>query len=230
MCARQSAASLSCPSCRAAASRDVHSASCYVEFRLPGQVHYGQVQGHRGGAEGFEPLRAPGIHGALTPDPDGGTRNHGAVVAQLGPVGQQALQGRKHGIAQLKTVPVRRLRFAHEPVPRPKIPARAQQEHAGRAGFTLHDFPHGAGVVGTDERIVPGQGRRVAAIVDEGGDQPAFPVAGAGDHDRVVGGPVGVGPNGVQLVFFVPVVAVVRQVAPAESEGQVDRLNGVPGR
>ena len=70
----------------------------------------------------------------------------------------------------------------------------------------------------------------MAAVVDEGGDEPSLSIVDARYHDRVVAGSFRIGAAGKQLVFIIPVVAVVRQVAPSETKGQFNRLNRVPGR
>ena len=84
---------------------------------------------------------------------------------------------------------IRDRRIADVLMGRPELARRPLEEEARRAaGVRLDDLPHGADVVGGDQRVLPGEGGRVARVVHDRPEDPTVAVGGDASHDeRVVG-------------------------------------------
>ena len=132
---------------------------------------------------------ARGLERAGQPDRERGAGLDDAVVAERLAGRQHALERRERTEAEPAPVLVGDGRVADVLMGGAELARGALEEEArGAAGVLLDDLAHGADVVGGDQRVLPGERRRVAGVVDDRAEHA--PVVGRGDppdDERVVG-------------------------------------------
>ena len=162
---------------------------------------------------------------AVVPGADGGAGDNGAGVFEAACRAAGAVReptGR--GVAQLAAIAIGDRRVADETVPRAELSAGARRNRHARAGDRLDDVARRADVVGTDQRVVPGERRRVAGVVDDRGHDASGGV-GSPSHDQRVVGRVGrIEAADEQTVVGVPKIAIGRQRAAAAAVDDRDGL------
>ena len=107
-----------------------------------------------------------GSNGAGQPDRERGAGLDDGVVSERVARRQHPLERRERAEPEPAPVLVGDRRIADVLVGRPELARRPLEEEArGAAGVRLDDLPHGADVVGRDQRVLPGERGRVARVV-----------------------------------------------------------------
>ena len=90
------------------------------------------------------------------------------------PGGGSDFERRQCRKTELPAVAIGDGRVADEAFARAEVAAGALQEQAWRVELCFDRFAERADVVGADQRVLPGERRRMAGIVDERADRPAI--------------------------------------------------------
>ena len=132
---------------------------------------------------------ARGLERRGQPDRERGAGLDDAVEAERLARRQHPLERRERAEAEPAPVLVGDGRVADVLMGRAELARGALEEEAGgSAGVRLDDLAHGADVVRRDQRVLPGERRRVTGVVHDRPEHPPVVVGGdPADDERVVG-------------------------------------------
>ena len=165
-----------------------------------------------------------GLAGLVLPLTEVGPRRHDSLVDEAGSRRRQALDRGGGGIAELATVAIGDGGVADVVVSRRQISRGTLEKERRHAEGILQNLTRGADEVGRQQPVLPGEGRRVARVVEQSRPRFARVAGDPRNEHRVVRGRVRVVAAGEPLSDGIPEVAVRRQSAAALPEGDPRRL------